>query len=102
MSSSVSTEVWELEADGDSVGKLNWTDFTGLAGGCTARDFTVSMTFRHLATVVEIADWSPVEGVNVAGVNAGSVTEVVVNVDSGLEAAGGGATEGWPMKGKPA
>lgn len=61
MSSSVSTV-----AEEDSVGKLNWTDLTGLAAGCTARDFTVSMTFRHLATVVEMATWSSPDELNVA------------------------------------
>lgn len=93
MSSSVSTEVWGLETDGDSVGKLNWTDLTGLAGGCTARDFTVSMTFRHLATVVEMADWSSLEGLKVAGVDDGGVTAAVVKGCEGLEALGDGATK---------
>ena len=74
------------------MGKLNWTDLTGLADGCPARDFTVSMTFRHLATVVEMADWSSLEGFDVAGVDG--ITEAVVKVCEGLEAPGGGATGG--------
>lgn len=58
------------------MGKLNWTDLTGLGVVCPARDFTVSITFRHLATVVEMAVcWRSVlaepdaVGVGVEGVN---------------------------------
>lgn len=36
---------------------MNCTDFTGLASGGGFRDLTVSMTFKHRAVVVEIADW---------------------------------------------
>lgn len=45
-----------------SVGKLNCTDLPILGDGCAERFFTVSMTFRHLATVVEMADCSSPEG----------------------------------------
>lgn len=81
------------------MGKLNWTDLTGLAGGCTARDFTVSMTFRHLATVVEMVDWSSFPGLDVAGVDGG-VTAAVVKGCEGLEELGGRAAGGWPIIGK--
>jgi len=80
------------------LGRLNWTDLTGLAGGCTARDFTVSMTFRHLATVVEMVDWLTLTGLNVAGVVGGGDT--VIKGCNGLEELRGGAAEGWPIKGK--
>lgn len=83
MSSSVSTVAVE-----DSVGKLNWTDLTGLAGGCTARDFTVSMTFRHLATVVEMAAWSSLDELAVAG---GFSVAVNKGEDEPTDAARGGA-----------
>lgn len=76
------------------MGKLNWTDLTGLAGGCTARDFTVSMTFRHLATVVEMADWLLVEGLKVTGADGGGVTMAAVKGESE-----GGAETGCPIKG---
>lgn len=100
MSSSVATEVGGLATDGDSVGKLNWTDLAGLAGGCTARDFTVSMTFKHRATVVEMADWSSPAGLEVAGVDKGGVTMAVVKGCGGLEELGGKAGSGVPIKGK--
>lgn len=84
------------------MGKLNWTDLTGLAGGCTARDLTVSMTFRHLATVVEMDDWSLLAGLDVAGTDDGGicVTTAVVKGCGGLEESGDGAVGGWPIKGK--
>lgn len=70
------------------MGKLNWTVLTGLASGCTARDFTVSMTFRHLATVVEMADCSSLDGlVDDGGVG---VTVAVVKGCKGLLELGGG------------
>lgn len=58
------------------MGKLNWTDLTGLAAGCTARDFTVSMTFRHLATVVEMVAWLSLAGLDDVGVEDGGVEEL--------------------------
>lgn len=93
ISSSVSPEVWTLEADGDSVGKLNWTDLTGLTGVCPARDFTVSITFRHLATVVEMAEcwgFSQVEVVvvSITGVDVGTGGELG-NGCKGLDESGG-------------
>lgn len=78
MSSSAAAELGGLPADGDSVGKLNCTDLAGLAGGCTARDLTVSMTFKHRATVVEMAEGSSPDGVEVAGVDNGGVAMTVV------------------------
>lgn len=81
MSSSVSVDVCRLDTDADSVGKLNWTDFTGLAGGCTARDLTVSMTFKHLATVVEIADWSLLVILDVADVEGGVAMAAVEELE---------------------
>lgn len=73
-------------------GKLNWTDLTGLVGGCTARDFTVSITFRHLATVVEMAASSLLEGADVAGVDGEAVSAVVGGCEL-IEEAVGGAVE---------
>lgn len=67
------------------MGKLNWTDLTGLAGGCTARDLTVSITFKHLATVVEMADWSLLVILDVADVDEGGVTMAVVEGCTELE-----------------
>lgn len=86
MSSSVPEELCALRADEESVGRLNWTVLMVLADGCTARDFTVSMTFRHLATVVEIADDFSFVGPNVASVddNGVSVTVAVVKGCRGL------------------
>lgn len=100
MSSSAAAEVGGLAADGDSVGKLNWTDLAGLAGGCTARDFTVSMTFKHRATVVEMADGSSPDGVEVDGVDNGGVAMAVVKGCGGLEELGGRVGSGVPIKGK--
>lgn len=94
MSSSVSEELCALEADEDFVGRLNWTVLMVLAGGCTARDFTVSMTFRHLATVVEIADGFSLVGLKVPSVddNGVSVTVAVFKGCKGLlELEGGSA-----------
>lgn len=65
MSSSVSAEVCGPEVDG-SMGKLNWTDLAILDDGWTERLLTVSMTFRHLATVVEMAVFSSPADVVVA------------------------------------
>lgn len=73
-------------------GKLNWTDLTGLVGVCTARDFTVSITFRHLATVVEMAASSLLEEVDVAGVDGGAVAAVVGGCEL-TEVVVGGAVE---------
>lgn len=83
------------------MGKLNWTVLVSLADGCTARLFTVSMTFRHLATVVEMADCSSLEGLKVCGVDGG-IGDKVAAVRGGkglLELVGAGAA-GWPMKGR--
>lgn len=78
------------------MGKLNWTDFTGLADGCVLKDFTVSITFKHRATVVEIAVWSQlkeVEVVDVGGIAEGEAWE-------GLEELLGGAISTCPIKGR--
>lgn len=85
---------------GAEVGKLNWTDLTGLFG--PARDFTVSMTFRHLNTVVEMVDWLLFAGLDVAGVDGGGDTAAVVEGCKGIEELRGGAAGGWPIKGKTA
>lgn len=82
------------------MGKLNWTDLTGLVGACTARDFTVSMTFKHLATVVEIVDSLSLAALDVAGVDGGGDTAAVVEGCRGLEELWGGGAGGWPIKGK--
>lgn len=83
------------------MGRLNWTDLTGFPGGCTARDFTVSMTLRHLATVVEIAVWSTLTGLDVGGVEDGGVgvTAAIVKGSKGL-GSGGRAVGDCPIKGK--
>lgn len=73
----------------EAEGKLNWTDLTGFVGGCTARDFTVSITFRHLATVVEMAASSLLEGVDVSGADGGAVTAVVGGCELTEEVVGG-------------
>ena len=83
------------------MGKLNWTDLTGLVGGCTARDLTVSMTFRHLATVVEMEDCSVLAGLDAAGVDGGVCVNVAgVKGCRGLEESCD--ESGWPMKGRTA
>lgn len=86
------------------MGKLNWTVLTGLAGGCAARDLTVSMTFRHLATVVEMVAWSLLVGLDVAGVVDGGVgvTTAVVTDCKGLQEIRGKDAAGWPIKGRTA
>lgn len=48
------------------VGRLNWTDFAGLAVGCVLRDLTVSITFRQRATVVDM-DWTAAVSAVVGG-----------------------------------
>lgn len=60
-----------------------------MVGGCTARDFTVSITFRHLATVVEMAASSLPEEVDVAGVDGGTVGAVVEGCGPTEEVVGG-------------
>lgn len=82
------------------MGKLNWTDLTGLAGGCPARDFTVSMTFRHLATVVEMVVWLPFAGLDVVGVDDGGDAAAVVKGCKAVGELRGGATGGFPIRGK--
>lgn len=58
------------------------------------------MTFRHLATVVEMVDWSPQVGLDVAGVVG--VDAAVVKGCKGLEELMDEAVGGWPIKGKTA
>lgn len=83
------------------MGKLNWTVLVSLADGCTARLFTVSMTLRHLATVVEIADCSSLEGLDVCGVDGGIGDNVaVVTGGKGLLELVGVGAEGCPINGK--
>ena len=79
------------------MGKLNWTVLTVLAGGCTARDLTVSMTCRHLATVVEMVDLSLLVGLDVV-----SIDGVAAAVVKGLPELTSGAAEAWPIKGRTA
>lgn len=80
------------------MGKLNWTDLTGLAGICADSDFTVSMTFKHRATVVEMADWSLSGGLEVAGKDDGSIIEELLKGCEELEEFEGGAASGCPTK----
>lgn len=93
MSSSVSSEGGELL--NDTEGKLNWTDLTGLAGGGVLRDFTVSIRFKQRTTVVDMGDWSQLEGLEVTGVTVG--------VGAGCKEVAPLAAEAglaWPMNGR--
>lgn len=61
------------------------------------------MTFRHLATVVEMADWSLPAELDAAGVDGGvCVTVAVVKGCRGLEESGDGTMRGWSIKGRTA
>lgn len=93
MSSSVSSEGGELL--NDTEGKLNWTDLTGLADGGVLRDFTVSIRFKQRTTVVDMDDWSQLEGLEVTGVTVG--------VGAGFKEEAPPAAEvglAWPMNGR--
>lgn len=57
------------------------------------------MTFRHLATVVEMVGWLTFAGLDAVGVDGGGDTAAVIK---GLEELRGGAAGGWPIKGKNA
>lgn len=63
------------------------------------------MTFRHLATVVEMVDSLSFEGLDAAGVDdggggGGDTPAAVVKGCKGLEDLRGGAAGGWPAKEK--
>lgn len=58
------------------------------------------MTFRHLATVVEIAEWSVLAGLEDVSVDDGGSATVVVKGCVGLVVPRGGAVSGTSIKGK--